>query len=291
MDWTILVIILQLIFLEGILSIDNAAVLGALVAPLPNDQPVPFPKSLQRVGSLLHPLLGSQRMAALRVGMLGAYAGRGLMLLLASFIVHNPWLKLLGAAYLIRLAFDSLGAGYAESQAEDSATRRVRTQSFWATVVTVELMDLAFSLDNVVAAVSLSDKLWVVVVGVFIGILTMRFAAGLFSRAVERFPVLKTAAYVLVLNIGVELVLEEVWGVHIGDLLRFAISAATILLALVYARFPFLHHLRPALVWFSQGFSILNELVDWLLAPLRALLGLIWRAARSMLARPQPPAA
>ena len=80
---------------------------------------------------------------------------------------------------------------------------------FLETVLRVELMDLAFSLDNVVAAVSLSDKLWVVMVGVAIGILTMRFAAGIFSFLVVREPVLKWAAYVLVFNIGIELVLEE----------------------------------------------------------------------------------
>ena len=39
-------IIIQLIFLEGILSIDNAAVLGALVVVLPVDKLVPFPRSL-----------------------------------------------------------------------------------------------------------------------------------------------------------------------------------------------------------------------------------------------------
>ena len=37
------IIIIQLIFLEGILSIDNAAVLGALVAPLPTTLRVPWP--------------------------------------------------------------------------------------------------------------------------------------------------------------------------------------------------------------------------------------------------------
>ena len=38
-----LIIILQLIFLEGILSIDNAAVIGALVSPLPDDKHVVGP--------------------------------------------------------------------------------------------------------------------------------------------------------------------------------------------------------------------------------------------------------
>jgi len=48
MDWTIILIILQLIVLEGLLSIDNAAVLGAMVVNLPSDQEIPWPKSLQK---------------------------------------------------------------------------------------------------------------------------------------------------------------------------------------------------------------------------------------------------
>jgi len=31
------------------------------------------------------------------------------MLFLATLIVNNPWLKIVGALYLIRLAFDNLG--------------------------------------------------------------------------------------------------------------------------------------------------------------------------------------
>src|SRR4030042_3552167 len=104
MDWSIFAIILQLIFLEGILSIDNAAILGALVTPLPSAEPIIWPKSLQWLGKILNPMLGPQRMAALRVGLFGAYVGRGLMLVLASLIIHNPWLKIIGALYLIRPA-------------------------------------------------------------------------------------------------------------------------------------------------------------------------------------------
>src|SRR6185369_8879834 len=101
--WPVIAIVLQLIFLEGILSIDNAAVLGALVSPLPNNVRIPWPKALKKFGAFLHPMLGNQRAAALRVGLLGAYLGRGLMLLMASFLIHNSWLRLVGAAYLIRL--------------------------------------------------------------------------------------------------------------------------------------------------------------------------------------------
>jgi tellurite resistance protein TerC len=144
-------------------------------------------------------------------------------------------------------------------------------------VLTVELMDLIFSIDNVVAAVSLSDKVWVVMVGVGIGILTMRFAAGIFSYAVTREPILKQAAYILVLNIGVELILDQVWRIEISDLIRFGISAGTILLALAYAHSPFLQRFRFALAWLAQGIGIVNEFVDWILAPPRGLLRVIVR--------------
>jgi len=269
--WPVFIIILQLIFLEGILSIDNAAVIGALVSPLPDDERVVWPRPLQAIGDWLHPLLGNQRMAALRVGLLGAYTGRGLMLFLTSFLIHNSWIKLLGAAYLIHLAFDNLEDMTGGGSEEEDDIKPIKVQSFWGTVLTVELMDLIFSIDNVVAAVSLSDKVWVVMVGVGIGIITMRFAAGIFSYAVAREPILKQAAYILVLNIGVELILDQIWHIEISDLLRFGISAVTILLALAYAHSPFLQRFRFVLTWLAQGIGIINEFIDWIFAPLRGL--------------------
>ncbi len=275
LDLSFVLIIVQLIFLEGILSIDNAAILGAMVAVLPSDVKVPWPKSLARLGHVLDPVLGHQRVAALRVGLLGAYVGRGLMLLMASLIIRNPWLRLIGALYLIRLAFDDLAAPSVPGEEED-ATRRIKDRTFWITVLNVEMMDLVFSLDNVVAAVSLSDKLWVVMIGVAIGILAMRFAAGIFSYLVEREPILKSAAYVLVLNIGIQLLLEEYAGLEIADWLRFCISIGIILMSLAYVHFRPLHLvLRPVLMWLSQGLAILNALVNWVLAPFAALFRLI----------------
>ena len=50
--WPIVIIVVQLIFLEGILSIDNAAVIGALVTPLPDDKHVEWPHALQRLGEM-----------------------------------------------------------------------------------------------------------------------------------------------------------------------------------------------------------------------------------------------
>lgn len=288
MDWSIPLIVLQLVVLEGLLSIDNAAVLGAMVTHLPDDRPIVWPKSLKHIGDRLHGVLGNQRTAALRVGLLGAYIGRGLMLFAATLVIQNPWLKIIGALYLMRLAFDNLGV--AEPGEEDAHVHPITDNTFWHIVLTVEVTDLIFSLDNVVAAVALSDKFWVVLLGVAVGILVMRFAAGIFSYLVEREPVLKTAAYLLVFNIGVELLVSDLAGIEIPDLLRFGISIGTIVLCLIYAHVKPLHVLRPALLWVAQGFSNLNELIDWALIPVMALLRLVWKGLRLLFSprRAQP---
>jgi tellurite resistance protein TerC len=286
MDYSILIIILQLIFLEGLLSIDNAAVLGTLVAKLPKDQPVPWPARLRKIGDSLHGALGNQRSAALRVGILGAYVGRGLMLLAANFIIRNPWLNVVGALYLIHLAFENLGM--ANEGDDEDEIRAMKQETFWSVVISVELADLAFSLDNVVAAVALSDKIWVVMVGVFIGILAMRFAAGWFSVLVEKEPILKPAAYILILAIAIELLLQHFLGIEITDLERFVITVSIILFSLAYAHFKPLQKLRFALVWLAHGFSIFNELLEWVLAPLIGFIKLVVQGVKRIFVRPQP---
>ncbi len=92
-DFSLITIIVQVIFLEGILSIDNAAVLGAMVSVLPKKDMVPWPGPLKVLGPWTQRIFGGQRSAALKVGLLGAYLGRGLMLVLASFVIHNSYLK------------------------------------------------------------------------------------------------------------------------------------------------------------------------------------------------------
>ena len=275
MDFSIVVIIIQLIFLECILSIDNAAILGAMVIPLPENEGIPWPKGMMKFGHAMDKILGPQRQAALKVGLIGAYAGQTLMLILATYIIANPWLKIVGAAYLIHLALDNLSAsGYAGGD-EDESVHPVKVRSFWMTVVTVELMDLAFSLDNVVAAVAISKKLWVVMLGVAIAIVVIRFAAGWFSYLIEKEPILKSAAYILILNIGIELILDEVFHIVLSDWTRFGISILTLVLALAYGHLRFLQFFRPLLVWISQLFAIVNMLINWVIAPLKGFFNLI----------------
>ena len=239
MDIAAVTIIIQLIFLEGILSIDNAAVLGAMVAHLPRDEPIPWPQSLRFLTEWSQHVLGYQREAALKVGLLGAYIGRGLMLALASIIIHVPWLRIIGAAYLVYLAIHHFAELYHAHRAETGQEELPRVRGgFWSTVLAIELADLAFSIDNVIAAVALSDEFWVVMLGVAIGILVMRFAATIFTRMISWEPALQTGAFLLLTAIGAELLAEEVWHIHIEEMTQFAISAGILTLTVIVARTP-----------------------------------------------------
>jgi len=194
-------VIISLIIIEGLLSVDNALAIAAMASHLP----------------------GKQKYWALRVGILGAYVFRGLALLLAQYIIANPWLKLIGAAYLIHLMAHHFASRYKAAKAEEAeaaaeearangeavvAVAKVAQRGFWATVASIELMDLSLGVDNVVAAVALSDEMWVVCTGVFIGILALRFVAGHCIKLIEKFPVLEHTAFLLIGFVGLLLVFE-----------------------------------------------------------------------------------
>lgn len=175
---TSIIIILNIVLLEIILSIDNAAVLATMVKTLPE----------------------SQQKKALSYGILGAYLFRGLALLFASLLISITWLKLLGGVYLIRLAIKSLTQKPEESEVESSGA------NFWRTVISIEIMDLVFSIDNVLAAVSFTKDLFLIMFGVFVGIIAIRFATTKFIKLINRRPIIEKVAYWVIGLLGLKLI-------------------------------------------------------------------------------------
>lgn len=196
-------IILNLILIESLLSVDNAAVLATMVMDLPQDQ----------------------RNRALKYGIFGAYLFRGICLVLASWLIKIWWLKPIGGVYLLWLTY-SYFKGESTKTHDDDLLEKDKNWfyrmtigtlgTFWATVAMVELMDLAFSLDNVFAAVALAEnipdpqKLYIVCIGVFIGILAMRFVAQSFVKLMEKYPFLEKAAFIVIGILGAKLTLSLV---------------------------------------------------------------------------------
>jgi len=98
---------------------------------------------------------------------------------------------------------------------------------------------------------------------------------GIFTWLIKREPILATAAYIVVFNIGVELLLAEFFHMHFEAWQKFAISLSTLLLCVLYARLKFLHGLAPVFRWAGQGMGLMNDLIDWAFAPLVAIIKLI----------------
>ena len=149
-------------------------------------------------------------------------------------------------------------------------------------VLTVELADLAFSLDNVVAAVSLSEEYWVVLLGVAIGILLMRFAATIFGRLIAWEPNLETAAYLLILAISVELILDDVLGIHFVPLLlgpvelspevqQFGVTLLILLATIALSRVRWLQPINRIWPPILRLLALLTVPLRWLSWPFRAL--------------------
>ncbi len=195
-------IILNLILIESLLSIDNAAVLATMVMDLPQ----------------------KQRGRALKYGILGAYLFRGICLVFAAWLIKFTWLKAAGGVYLVWLAV----AHFLKKKTTDETVDQKKNLffrytvglmgPFWATVVLIEIMDLAFSIDNVFAAVAFSSNIYIIWTGVFIGILAMRFVAQGFVHLMHRFPFLETAAFLVILILGLKLILSFVADFQKGTL-------------------------------------------------------------------------
>ena len=204
---TELLIFLNIMILEIVLSIDNAAVLAAMVKELPK----------------------GQQKKALTYGIAGAYVFRGLALLFASVLIKLVWLKVAGGLYLMYLAYNALSTNI-EQGGESKMTIKIPFLSaLWSTIVAIEMMDLVFSIDNVFAAVAFTPNLWLICGGVFIGILAMRFATTKFVKVLEKNPILERVAYWVIGALGLKLV-SSYW---LYDLNTEAIDAVFSILTLL----------------------------------------------------------
>lgn len=192
-------VLVVLIVLEGLLAADNAVVMAVMVKHLPK----------------------VQQKKALFYGLVGAFVFRFAALFMITFLVNIWQIQALGAAYLLFISIKSLMDKGKDSKG--AGTKKPRKQSgFWMTVFKVELADIAFALDSMLAAVALAVTLpelgdfhigginggqfIVMMIGGIVGLVLIRFAARQFVVLLEKYPSLETAAFLIVGWVGVKLV-------------------------------------------------------------------------------------
>ena len=210
-----------LVLLEGLLSADNALVLAILVLGLPR----------------------SDQRKALRYGILGAFAFRILATLLAMHLLQVAWVKLIGACYLLYLTWSHFfhSGDRGERRSVKPARPWLGISAFWATVVNVELTDIVFAVDSILVAVARSPKMWVIITGGILGIVTMRMVIGQLLALVRRYPALVDGAFVIIAWVGLKLMIEylhaEGW-VHfqVNKWISFGLIVVIFGVAYLYAR-------------------------------------------------------
>jgi len=203
MDWSIFMeygsVLFILIALEGLLAADNALVLAIMVKHLPDEQ----------------------RKKALFYGLLGAVVFRFASLFVISFLVDIWQVQAIGALYLLFIAINHIVRKVWLKKLETENVKEKNGSGFWFTVFKVEIADIAFAIDSILAAIALAVSLpkttlpqiggmdgghfIVVFLGGIIGVVIMRFAATLFVKLLESRPGLEIAAFCIVGWVGVKL--------------------------------------------------------------------------------------
>lgn len=196
-DW---LTILTLILMECLLSVDNAVVLAAQTKVLPDKK---------------------QHEKSLFYGLWGAYIFRFIVIGIGTYLINFWEIKLAGSLYLFYLSFKFFynqrqpqKATFKEKAESEKITKPTQKKGkhflslFWRTVISIEAMDIVFSIDSVLAALAVSSNPIVVLIGGMIGILCMRGVAEVIIRLMDIIPELQPMAYILIGIIAFKLILS-----------------------------------------------------------------------------------
>lgn len=184
-DW---LVILSLVMIECLLSVDNAIVLATQTRVLPTLK---------------------EQEKSLFYGLWGAYLFRFLIIGIGTYLIHIWEIKVIGALYLMYLVyrfFHHKMFGRKPVKVPKEKKHRV-LPLFWSVVVQIELMDIIFSVDSVLASLAISSNPVIVLIGGLIGILCMRGIAEIIMNLMRKIPELEPMAYVLIAVIAIKLFL------------------------------------------------------------------------------------
>lgn len=164
-----LIALLKIIWVNILLSGDNAVVIALAARNLP----------------------GAQQKRAIVFGSGAAIVLRVVLTLFAVQLLQLPWLKLIGAVLLLWIGIQLLADN------DDEADVHAHT-SLWGAVRTILIADLVMSLDNVIAVAGAADsapeglRVPLLVIGLGLSIPLIIFGSTLLLKLMDRFPAIIT---------------------------------------------------------------------------------------------------
>lgn len=197
--------LITLTLLEVVLGIDNVIFISILAGKLPPEQ----------------------QARARKLGLLAALVTRIILLLGLTWVMGltKPWftipqlplmkeampisgrdlILIVGGLFLI---FKSVKEIHEKLEGEPGEASARVMPSFSAVIIQIMLLDIVFSLDSVITAIGMADRVAVMIAAVMIAVGVMLAFAGRISDFVHRHPTLKMLALSFLLLIGFTLMAE-----------------------------------------------------------------------------------
>lgn len=215
--------LLTLCALEIVLGIDNIIFISILTNKLPVEQQAPA----RRVGLGLALIM--------RLGLLFTISWimrltAPLFTVLSNEISGRDLILLLGGLFLL---YKSVKEIHSKVEAAGKSDEVKGTVSYVSVIAQIVLIDLVFSLDSVITAVGMVDRIEIMVAAVLISVGVMMLSAASISAFVNRHPAVKVLALAFLIMIGVAL---------IGEGLDF--------------------HIPKGFIYFAMAFSVGVELIN-----------------------------
>ncbi len=200
--------------LEIVLGIDNIIFLTILVGRLP----------------------AAQRDNARRAGLAFAMLTRIALLLSLSWVMGltaelfalggqsfsgRDLVLLGGGLFLLYKASREIFEAVEEGEEGGPAAVRAGASRFWSVIAQIAVVDIVFSLDSVITAVGMVDRVGVMIAAVIASVAVMMFAAKPIGDFVERHPSIKVLALAFLVMVGMTLA-AEAFGVHVPKAVIYA---------------------------------------------------------------------
>lgn len=204
-----IIALLTLTFLEIVLGIDNIIFISILTNKLPEKQQ---PKA-RNIGLLLA--------MAIRVGLLFTLTSLTKLIEPLFHIGKYPIsgkdiVLFLGGLFLIAKAISEIHHKLDHKENEEKGKASSVGLSFSKIIFQIVMLDVVFSIDSILTAIGLSDKIELMIIAIVISIIIMMLFAGPISRLIQSLPTLQILALSFLILIGFTLMLEvEALGIHI----------------------------------------------------------------------------
>jgi YjbE family integral membrane protein len=180
---------LEIMWLNIVLSGDNAVVIGMAAAGLP----------------------AHQRSRAVLFGIIAAAVLRIIFSVFATYLLGLWWIAFIGGAALLYIAWTFLKELRHHGEEAEEGEGQVKEKSLAAALWQIVIADVSMSLDNVlaVAAVARNDIV-LLVIGLLVSIVLMGLLGGFLARLLDRFKIIAYVGVALIAWIGIELMWDGV---------------------------------------------------------------------------------